>query len=299
MIRLLLRVSIFVFSLNILLISNSFSQNFIDLISTGTNYVPENTYEEYDGSFRMMHNFLKVQYPHVFDNDDILLSKLSLHHYNIYDESNFDLYIAYLQIGFLKHLGEKSSLRMAIYPKIASQLKDVEKNDFLMPAIGMIQFSPTEKLTYGFGLLYSKEIFGHFLNPAIHVKWKVNKSWLFYADFPSYGYLMYHPKKFYNTGIYVSSSTTSFRLSDKYDSAYLQKSYADFSLFLDLCFTENIVMRLKGGYSTMRSLDIYNKDDKVPFTLSVFEFNDERTQLNSDIDDALFFEISINYRYHY
>lgn len=299
MVRFILRLSILLFCFNILFHFSSASQNFIDLLSTGSHYIPENKYETQDGSFKMMHNYLNIQYPHVFENKDIFLLKLSANHYNIKNDESFDMYIVYLQLGMLKNLNEKTSLRFAIYPKIASQLKDIEQNDFLMPVIGLFQKSPSEKFTYGFGILYSKEIFGHFINPAIHAKWTINNSWKFYADFPSYGYLMYYPKEKFKTGIYVSSSTTSIRLSDKYESAYLQKSYADFSLFYDLYFTKNVVLRVKGGYSTMRSIDIYAKDDKVPLTISVFEFNDERTQLNDNIDDALFFEISLNYRYNY
>ena len=275
------------------------AQEFIDLLSIGNNYVPENKYQDSDSSFKFSHNFLNVQYPKVFKNGDIFLSKLSLNQYRIIEDTNSDFYIFYFQLGMLKKLGEKSSLRFAIFPKIASQLTDIDKNDFLMPCIAMVQFKHTEKLTYGFGLLYSYEFFGHYLNPAIYVKWKIADRWTFYADFPSYGYVMYQATNIFNTGIYVSSSTTSIRLSEKYNSQYLQKSYADFSLFLDVNFTKNIVLRAKGGYSIMRALDVYAKKETVPFAFSVIEFNDNRTQLSRDIDDALFFEISLNYRYNY
>ena len=284
---------------NLLFSHSLLAQNFIDLLTVGNNYVPENKYESSDSSFKFSHNFLNLQYPKVFENGDVFLTKLSLNQYRIIENSNTDFYIFYLQLGMLKKLGEKSSLRFAIYPKIASQLKDIESNDFLMPVIAMIQFKKSEKFTYGLGLLYSYEFFGHYLNPAIHVKWKMADRWTFYADFPSHGYIMYQSGKIFNTGIYVSSSTTTIRLSDKYNSEYLQKSYADLSLFLDLNFTKNIVLRVKGGYSTMRALDVYAKNEKVPFTFSLFEFDDQRTQLNRDIDDALFFELSLNYRYNY
>ncbi|MFH2140909.1 MAG: DUF6268 family outer membrane beta-barrel protein [Bacteroidota bacterium] len=284
---------------NLLLISQAFPQNFIDLISAGSNYTPDNKYEDADSSFKFSHNFFNIQYPHVFKNEDVFATKLSFNHYNIKDNSSLDMYIIYLQLGLLKNFNERTSLRFAVNPKIASQLKDIEKNDFLIPCTGILQFKTSENFTYGFGLLYSKELFGHFLIPALHAKWRINNSWFFYADFPSYGYLMYYPKKTFKTGIYLSSSTTSIRLSEKYYSNYIQKSYADFSLFFDLCITKNLVLRTKGGYSIMRSLDMYGKDDTVPFTFSVYEFNDNRTQLNNDIDDALFFEISLNYRYYY
>ncbi|MFH2094961.1 MAG: DUF6268 family outer membrane beta-barrel protein [Bacteroidota bacterium] len=283
----------------LLITTNGFNQDFIDLASTGMNYVPDNKYEDADSSFSFSHQFFNIQYPHVFENKDILLGKISLNRYHSGETGFPDLYIFYLQLGMLKHLGEKSALRFAIIPKIASQLKDVDKTHFLAPCLAMVQFSPSENFTYGLGILYSKEIFGHFINPAIHAKWKINNSWLLYADFPSYGYLMYYPKKFCKAGFYASSSTTSIRLSKEFNNAYIQKSYGDFSLFADLYFTKNVVLRLKGGYSTMRSLDMYAKGETVPLTISVMEFDDNRTQLNSDIDDALFFEISLNYRYHY
>jgi len=209
------------------------------------------------------------------------------------------MYICYLQLGMLKHLSEKTSLRFAVSPKIASQFKDIETNDFVIPVVANFQIKKSDKLEWGLGLMYSYEYFGHFLNPVIYAKWKINDNWTFYSDFPSYGYLMYNPDKPFKTGIYVSSSTTTIRLSNEYNSAYIQKSYADLALFFDVYFTKSVVMRIKGGYSTMRALDLYADNDKVPFTFSLFEFDDNRTQLNRDINDALFFEISLNYRYHY
>lgn len=275
------------------------AQNFIDLINTGTNYVPQNYYESSDSSFSFAGNFINIQYPHVFKNKDVFLVKLSLNNYKIHETNTQNLYNFYLQLGILKNFNKKLSLRFGIAPKIASELKDINKNDLLLPMIGVLQFKASDNFSYGFGALYSKEFFGHFVNPAIYVKWEIDSSWTFYSDFPSHGYLMYHKNLKFNTGIYVSSSTTSFRLSEENNNNYLQKSHTDLSLFFDLYLTKSIVTRVKAGYSTMRALSIYADDDTVPLTFSVFEFDDNRNQLNRNIDSALFFEISLNYRYHY
>ncbi len=276
-----------------------FSQDFIDLLNTGVNYNPVNKYEETDSAFTFRHAFLNIQYPKVFENKDIFLTKLSLNQYTLEDTRTLYMYICYLQLGMLKHLGEKTNLRAAVTPKICSQFKDINGNDFVIPVIAVLQKKSSEKLEWGLGLLYSYEYFGHFLNPAIYVKWKKTDNWTLYSDFPSNGYIMYNPEKSFKTGIYVSSSTTTIRLSNEYNSAYIQKSYADLSLFYDLYFTKSVVMRIKGGYSTMRSLDMYAENEFVPFTFSLFEFGDKRYQLNGDINDAPFFEISLNYRYSY
>gem|GEM_PF-4593845 len=275
------------------------SQNYIDLLSAGCNYNPNNKYEDSDSSFNFSHYLINLQYPHVFENKDIFLAKLSLNQYRSTEENFPDLYIIYLQLGGQIHLGDKSSFKFAVTPKIASCMKDVDGNDFIVPVTGLIQFKPSENLTWGAGFLYSYEYFGHYLNPAFHVNWKINDKWLFYADFPSHGYFMYYPGKRFKGGFYASSSTTSIRLSQKYNNCYIQKSYSDFSLFLDTYLSKSVVLRIKGGYSSMRSLDMYEESAKVPFTFSLFEFGDERTQLNRDIDDVLFFEVTLNYRYHY
>jgi len=275
------------------------SQDYIDLLSAGTNYVPDNKYENSDSSFKLAHNFLHIQYPKVFENKDVFLTKLSLNHYRWAETSNLDFYNIYLQLGLLKHFGEKTSLRFAVTPKISSQLKDIEGNDFVVPVIGVLQLKPKETFSWGLGIYYSYEFFGHYFNPAIYIKWDINDHLTFYSDFPSYGYLAYHKDQKLNTGIWIASSTTSVRLSNEYNSRYIQKGYVDASWFYDLYLTKNIVIRAKAGYSVMRALDLYAKNDKVPFTFSVMEFNDERVQLNDDIDDAFFFEISLNYRYHY
>ena len=293
--KICLLVSIFI--LNFL--PQIYSQNFIDILNTGYYYIPENKYEDANGSFKFSNKYFNLQYPYVFKNKDIFATKLSISNYQMKDSSALNMYVVYLQLGMLKHFSDKTSLRFAVYPEISSELTDIEKNDFLMPATAILQFKRSEKFTYGFGLMYSKELFGHFLVPMIHAKWLINNSWVFYADFPSYGYLMYYPKEKFKAGLYLSSSTSSIRLSDKYNSAYLQKSHADFSLFLDLYLTKKVVLRTRGGYSIMRSLDIYKKDDTVPFTFSIVEFDDNRKQLNNNIDDAYFFDISLNYRFNY
>lgn len=285
--------------LNFCPIQSVFSQDFIDLINVGVDYSPVNKYEGTDSSFKYRQDFINIQVPVVFKNKDVFLPKISLNQYTISDNENFEMYICYLQLGYLKNLGKETSLRMAIFPKIASQFKDVDIHHFLVPALAVLQYKQSEKLSYGLGLTYSKEFFGHFVNPAIYIKWRFRENWEFYCDYPSHGYLMYRHKESFNTGIYLSSSTTSIRLSNKYNGAYIQKAYANLSLFFDINFTKSFVMRVKGGYSTMRSLDMYAKDDTVPFTLSLKEFGDNRTQLNKDINDAAFFEISLNYRYHY
>lgn len=275
------------------------AQNYIDLLNTGTNIVPENKYENSDTSFSFMSAFFNIQYPHVFENKDVFLTKLSVNHYQMQEDTTLKLYNIYLQLGLLKHLNEKTSLEIGGAAKIASQMKDIDGDDFIFPLSGVIKLRSSEKFTYGFGVLYSYEFFGHFFNPVIYAKWEISDSWSFLADYPSHGHIMYHKDKKYQTGLYISSSTTSLRLSDDYNSCYMQKGYADCSWLFDLYLTKNIVLRTKLGYSSLRALDIYGKDDNVPLTISLFEFDDNRTQLSDDIEDALFFEISLNYRYHY
>jgi hypothetical protein len=281
--------------------SELYSQDFIDLLNMGTKYMPVNHYDSGSGSFKYTNNYFTLQYPRILKNKnkDVLLAKLSLNQYNINDSNSMSLFIFYLQLGMQKNFSERTSLRFAVAPKIASELKDIDKKDFLMPVTAVMQFKKSDKFTYGFGLFYSKEFFGHFLFPVIHAKWKISNAWFFYADFPIYGYLMYYPKKVFKAGIYASTSTNSIRLSEEHNSNYIQKSYADFSLFFDLYFNKNIVLRAEGGYSMMRSLAMYKKDDTVPFTFSVVSFDDHRTQLNRDIDNAFFVKASLIYRYHY
>ncbi|HBX50161.1 MAG: hypothetical protein A2275_11705 [Bacteroidetes bacterium RIFOXYA12_FULL_35_11] len=283
----------------IFLCSDVFAQDFIDLFSAGSNIVPKNKYETTEGSFRMVSSYINLQYPHVFKNKDIFLTKVSFNNYNIKDDSTVNLYITYLQLGVQKNFNDKTSLKLSVVSKMANQLTDIDKNDFVFPCTAMLQHKKSENFTYGFGLFYSREMFGHFMFPIIHAKWKINDAWFFYADFPIYGYLMYYPKEKFKTGIYISTSTNSIRLAEKYNNNYIQKSYADFSLFFDYYFTKHIVLRAKGGYSIMRSMDMYSKDETVPLTFSAFKFGDNRTQLNDNIHDAPFFEISLIYRYHY
>lgn len=279
--------------------SDIYSQDFIDLFNVGSNQVPVNKYDSIGGKFRYSSNYLNLQYPHVFKNKDVLLSKLSCNYYNIKNDSSLNMYIVYFQLGLLKNLNDKTSLKLSVALKMANQLTDIDKHDFVLPCTVLLQFRKSDNFTYGLGLFYSKEFFGHFMFPLIHAKWRINDFWFFYADFPSYGYLMYYPNKNMKTGIYISTSTNSIRLSSANNSNYIQKSYADFSLFCDFYFTKHFVLRTKGGYSIMRSLDMFKKEDTVPFTFSIFEFNDHRTQLNDDIHNAFFFELSLIYRYHY
>ena len=161
-----LLLSIFLFPC----ISEVCSQDFIDLLNTGVNYNPVNKYEETDSSFTFRHAFLNIQYPKVFENKDIFLTKLSLNQYTLEDSHILNMYICYLQLGMLKHLGEKTSLRAAVTPKICSQFKDIDGNDFVVPVIAVLQKKSSEKLEWGLGLLYSYEYFGHFLNPVIYAK---------------------------------------------------------------------------------------------------------------------------------
>lgn len=280
-----------------------YSQNFVDIIEGGYDHPFNNEYVDSSQSFNYPGYFLALRYPKVLKNGDVLLTKFS-HTGNKISEfaserNSESFYISFLELAYHKKLSDRIAFEMALFAKVGAQTGYIGANCFVFPVAASFKVKKSEDFSWGLGCLYSYEMFGHFVVPTISWDWKISEKMIFKGDFPIKGYLMYQASERIGAGIFMSSTTSTLRMSKEYNNDYMTRACADASVFTDIYLTKSIVFRIKAGYSFMRSVDLFEDGDKLGMTLSAFKLGDNRTQLNSDINDVPFVQFSLFYRYHY
>lgn len=279
------------------------AQKYVDVLEGTYEHCFGSEYVDSAMSFDCPVAHIAVRLPHAFDNGDVILTKLSYLQGSI---SNFSdtyntesFYITYVELAYHKKLSDRAAVEFGVLAKAGSLTGQLNGKCMVMPALAAFRINRSENFSWGLGCMYSYEMFGHFVVPMVLWDWKISDKLYFKGDFPVKGYLMYIPTDRFSTGILMTSSTSSVRLDQKYNYGYMTRAYADAAVFADISLTKRVVFRIKGGFSFMRSYDVFADGDKLGVTLSAFKLGDNRTQLNSDVNDVPFIQAGLFYRYHY
>ncbi|MGD0710775.1 MAG: DUF6268 family outer membrane beta-barrel protein [Bacteroidales bacterium] len=276
------------------------AQNYVDLFSIGSAYSPDNSLKNSENKINVGESAVNLKFPVLLKNKDVLFfgfnaSSLTFNnHYMTSDDEPF--YSAALQIGYTKHWNDNWSTMLVVIPKISSDMKDVTSKDYQTGGLLIFTYTKKENLKYKFGLYYNQECFGPLFVPILGINWQPTYKISAFGNLPINFTLDYKIGKRFSTGIYFQSLIDSYRLSEKYNSVYLQKNSQDVSLFFNTYFAKNIVLTIKGGHSIGSSYLLYNEGDKLKAGILSFQIGNKRTPLNVNLDDGFIIEMKLSYR---
>lgn len=216
------------------------------------------------------------------------------------DENNFaSLYSTILKLGLASTYNDKWSSTLIFLPKIASDYKEINGEDFYFGGFGLLKYQKNEHLKYRFGLYASNEAFGLFTTPIIgwyylspNQKFEMDMSLPIAAD-------VNYTQGVFTYGLDYYGIGRSFRLyGDSNESlAYVDLSSLEFASYIQFnALEKSVLLRAKLGYSS-NDYEVYNDGETIDFGLSAFSFGDDRNQLNPDISGGFFLKFEAIYRF--
>lgn len=118
-----------------------------------------------------------------------------------------------LQTMWLHKFSNKKSLTVFAQAGLFTDMADVSSIDFRYAAGFRYRYKHSDKLTTGWGLVYSRQFFGNQVVPFIDVDYKPNDKWSITGQFPIKPRVLYHFNKKLSAGIEINGEAASYRLS--------------------------------------------------------------------------------------
>ncbi len=197
----------------------------------------------------------------------------------------------------IKHTDRWSGTYMLL-PKISSDFKKIANRDFQLGGVVLMKYKKTDHFNYNFGVYVNDELFGPFLVPIFGFYY-LNPSEKFEAKvlLPLSVDLNYSLTKSFRFGLNFKGQIRSYNLNTPIGTEqdrYLARSTNDVYTYFQYGMKSGIHVQLGAGHSFGRSYRIYNEG--VTFGIPLFNFGDNRTQLNTDFSDGWIFKIAAFYR---
>ncbi len=197
----------------------------------------------------------------------------------------------------IKH-NEKLSATYMLLPKISSDLKETNSNDFQVGAVVLMKYAINDHFNYKFGLYANNELFSPFVVPIFGFYY-LNPTEKFEAKvlLPLAVDLNYTIAKGTRVGLNFKGQIRTYNLNTPIGTEtnrYVARSTNDVYSYLQYELSNGINFQLGIGRSVGRSYRIY--DEKVSLAMPLVYFGDNRTQLNTDFSDSWIYKISAFYR---
>ncbi len=161
-----------------------------------------------------------------------------------------ELYGMGLGLTYLKQWrNEKWSTAFVVIPRLNSDLKKVDGNDYQVGGALLSTYKKNEKLSYKFGVYYNSEFFGPYILPLLGINWKVSPRLDIFGVLPNQLNIEYKISKVFYTGVKLAFITNSYRFDDH---DFLRVNDNHVKVFLDTYLTKNIVFNIQAGQSVLR-----------------------------------------------
>ena len=207
------------------------------------------------------------------------------------------LYSTTLKLGLSTNHSESWSSTFVVLPKIASNYKEISGDDFYLGAFALLKYKKNKNLKYKIGFYASAEAFGIFSTPIIGAYYiSSNKRFEVDASLPIAADINY---SFGNTslGFNYFASARGFNVKENNTpTVYVEQNPINFSTYIQYKLFNNILLRAKVGY-TSNKYEVYANNDNLDLKLSAFNFGDNRTQLNPELNGGMFLNFEAVYRF--
>ena len=281
----------------------SFAQEYVDVLKIGYSHTFDAKFEGTNESTDVKGFEAGVTFPIVLNDNYVLITGVDFSTHTLQldpDFSSTSLNSTLLKIGLASTHSEKWSSTLVFLPKMSSDYKNISSDDFYYGGYAVAKLKKRENLIYRFGIYGSSEAFGLFATPMLGVYYKSsNNRFEIDASLPIVADVNYS-LGFVTVGFDYFGIGRSFNISqDEFSHLYVEQSPLEFASYLQYGILENsILLRAKVGY-TSNTHEVYEQGDKLDFRLSAFNFGDDRTQLNPDINGGVFVKFEAIYRIHF
>jgi hypothetical protein len=297
---------IFLFILFLISNQSLIAQDYVDLLKFKYANTPLNQFDSATAKTRVQEVLLDLTYPIRLKNGTAIVTGLTFQ--NIQTKVNpinpdlTSVYTVLLKLGVNIALSEKWRGTFLILPKLSSDLKEVNGNDFQFGVLATFKYAKSENFKYQFGVYYNGELFGPFIVPLIGLYYMSHNNRLeINTTLPVWFDINYRFYNWFRIGFSFSAFVRSYNINEPQfaeNGEYLVKASNEPMFYLQFEPTKSIIIQTKIGYSIGREYRIYDVKDRVTFGLSAFRIGDDRNQLNGDFSDGMLMEARLIYRFH-
>lgn len=274
------------------------AQNYIDLFKLNYARSFQNNFENTTSNTNIGTLEADLTAPIVVSKKNTLItgSVFNFTRIQLFPESDFEnLYNLVFKMGIASQFSEKWRGTFVLLPKIASDFKKINNEDFFVGGFLVFKYQKNENLWYRFGAYGSQEAFGFFSTPIFGWYYiSPNKTFEMDVSLPISVDINYTPNKvtygldYYGIGRGIALENNT----------YVDASALEFSTYIQYkLFNNATLLRAKLGYAS-NDFDVFKNNEKIDFGLSAFTFGDQRTQLNPNIGGGFFVRIEAIYRFN-
>jgi hypothetical protein len=204
------------------------------------------------------------------------------------------------QLFFGRKLKTNDVLMAVLSVGIYSDFKDITSDDFRFAAGIRYKNQISEKLSFSYGLLYSKQFFGNLIAPFIDFNWKISRQLSLHGPFPLNPRLYYtiHPKA--SLSLFLKPDNSTFRLSARENNAqYLQRKQWNAGIGFDYNVKQHWTISIRTGASLRQRFELYDASETGVFSILTIDVNGrKRTPSYSYEANSFFAEIVLAWSLH-
>lgn len=279
----------------------SSAQNYLDIIKVDYGFSPNNRFEDTLGKTHLQDVNGELTIPvRVYERANFLTGM-----YFEFNSASFNpsreqesVYGTILKLGMnIKHSNKWSGTYMFL-PKISSDCKKIEQNDFQYGGFVLMQYTQSSRLNYRIGLYANGDKFGPFFVPLLGIYYlSKNEKIEIKGVLPLNFDMNFSLSNNIRLGMNYRGLLRTFNLNTPIgneQNRYIVKATNELSLYFQYGFSNGINIQLACGRSLGRSYRIFN--EKVNWGMPLYYNGDNRTQLNTDFSDGWIFKVALFYR---
>ncbi|MCR9174110.1 MAG: DUF6268 family outer membrane beta-barrel protein [bacterium] len=291
----------YLFGTLLLLSTAAYAQEYVDLVKFDYTSTPPNAFESSPASTRMQEINGEVTIPFEFGESNAFITGL------IYENTQASfaperiresLTGVSLTLGAKIDHSEKWSGTYLALPKVSTDFGPLTSRDFQLGGAVLMTRKKSENFNLKFGGYYNQELFGPFFVPIFGFYFlSENEKFEAKALLPLTVGLNYNFVSNFSLGLTYRGQIRSYDLTQPYNQEtdrYLARSTNEAYIYLQYALPNGIHFQVHGGHSIGRTYRVF--EDKVPFSMPLLYFNDQRTQLNTDFRDGWLFKVAAFYR---
>jgi hypothetical protein len=283
----------------------SFGQDYLDLGKFKYATTPNANFEEVPGSTRIKEWAMELNLPVVLGEKSTLLTGFFGNGTQLVLDPQLPeataLFVLGLNLGLHQRYGEVWNATYMIVPKIATDFHQGFKSGAQLGMLAMVAKTRSPRLKHTLGLFVNSEAYGPLIVPLLGLYYRGQDD-RFEANLllPIRVDLNYQLSKTSWIGINFDGIGTSYLIKNEiYNDSYVNKSSNELYSYLRYRITPSLLLDFKLGYAFFRSYRVFDKRDKVDFSVASIYIGNDRNQLNANFNDSAIFNIDLHYRLYF
>jgi len=281
------------------------AQNYLDIVNISYTNTSSNEFENSNAQTHVEERALKLTFPIVMNEKTALLTGFYGNKTSLKLDANSpvtDLNVLSLNLGVNQVFNTKWSGTFMLIPRIASDKIGFDAKDLQLGALALFTNTKRKSLKYKYGIYANTENYGLILVPIIGLyylseseKFEVNLNLPITAD------IKYKLFKKGALGMQFEGLGSTYNIKRPMYSnkqLYIAKTSNEICSYFQWQFSKSVYLNSKIGYALGRDYEVYDAKDKIDLAMSSIYFGDNRTQLNENFKDGVFFKFELIYRVH-